>query len=79
MTEEVKTEEPKAPEKKDDSWRPGDGAKAVGKAIKDNPGHAVGGAILGQILIPIPVVGAVIGAAGLAWWSKKNDPDQNKE
>lgn len=70
MAEEVKTEEK--------GWRPGDGAKAVGRAMRDNPGHAIGGAIVGQILIPIPVVGAVAGAALTSWWAKKNDPAQNK-
>jgi phage tail tape-measure protein len=64
--------------KKDESWKPGDGAKAVGQAIKDNPGHAVVGAILGQVLIPIPIVGAGIGAGVAAWIGKKNDPAQNK-
>lgn len=78
MTEEAKTAEPVGAPEKDKGWRPGDGAKAVGTAMKDNPGHAVGGAIIGQILIPIPIVGAVIGAVGLSWWAKKNDPDQNK-
>lgn len=71
MTEEVKTEEKKG-------WKPGDGVKASWGAMKDNPGHAVGGAIIGQILIPIPVVGAVAGAAITSWWAKKNDPAQNK-
>ena len=65
------------PPEKEEGWKPGDGAKAVGQAIKDNPGHAIGGAIIGQILIPIPVVGAGIGAGLAAWWSKKNDPKQN--
>ena len=69
------TEEPK---KEEGDWKPGDGAKAVGKAIKDNPGHAVIGAVIGQILIPIPVVGAGIGAGVSAWIAKKNDPEQNK-
>jgi hypothetical protein len=79
MTDEAKIEEPKVEEKKPEGWKPGDGAKAVGKAMRDNPGHAVGGAIVGQILIPIPVVGAVIGASVTSWWAKKNDPAQNKE
>lgn len=68
MTEEAKPE----------GWKPGDGAKAIGTAIKDNPGHAIGGAIVGQILIPIPIVGAGIGASLAAWYAKKNDPAQNK-
>lgn len=63
---------------KPQGWKPGDGAKAVGSAVKNNPGHAVGGAIIGQILIPIPVVGALIGGGIGAWIGKKNDPEQNK-
>lgn len=65
-------------EAKKEGWKPGDGAKAVGSAMRDNPGHALGGAVVGQILIPIPVVGAVIGAAAFSWYAKKNDPAQNK-
>ena len=71
MTDEVKTEEPKAPEaeKKEDGWYPGKGVEAVGGAVRDNPGGAVGGAIVGTILFP--GVGTVIGAGVGAWWSKK--------
>lgn len=64
MTDEAKTEEK--------SWKPGDGVKAVGTAIKDNPGHAVVGAVIGQVLIPIPLVGAAIGAAVGGWIGKRN-------
>jgi len=62
-----------AEEAKKEGWKPGDGVKAVGKAIKDNPGHAVVGAVVGQILIPIPGVGLAIGAAVGGWIGKKNN------
>lgn len=65
-------------EEKKEGWKPGDGVKAGTQAIKDNPGHAVAGAVLGTVLIPIPVVGTVAGAYIGAWIGKKNDPAQNK-
>lgn len=61
-----------ADEKK--GWKPGDGAKAVWGAVKDNPGHAVVGAVVGQIVIPIPGLGAAIGAGIGGWIGKKNNP-----
>jgi len=63
-------------EEKKDGWKPGDGVKAVAGAVKENPGHAVVGAIVGQVLIPIPVVGALIGAGVGGWIGKKNGPQR---
>lgn len=61
-------------DEKKEGWKPGDGVKAVWGAAKDNPGHAVAGAIIGQILIPIPGVGLAIGGGIGAWIGKKNSP-----
>jgi phage tail tape-measure protein len=72
MTDEAKEPTP-------EGWRPGDGAKASWEAAKNNPGHAVVGGVIGQILIPIPVVGFVVGGAIGSWIAKKNDPEQNKK
>ena len=63
MTDEVKTEEKK------DGWYPGKGVEAVGGAIADNPGGAVGGALVGTLIFP--GVGTVVGMGVGAWWSKK--------
>jgi phage tail tape-measure protein len=48
------------------------------KAVVNNPGHSVTGAVIGTVLIPIPIVGTVVGAYIGGWIGKKNDPEQNK-
>lgn len=50
-----------------------DGVKTGTKAVVDNPGHSVVGALLGTVLIPIPVVGTVAGAYIGGWIGKKNN------
>jgi len=69
MTDEVKTEEPKAPEDKKEGWYPGKGVEAVGGAVADNPGGAVGGGLIGTLICP--GLGTVIGVGVGAWVSKK--------
>jgi uncharacterized protein YqgC (DUF456 family) len=70
MAEEVvKTTEPVGAPEKEDGWYPGKGVEAVGGAVRDNPGGAVGGAIIGTFIVP--GLGTVIGAGVGAWWSKK--------
>ena len=49
-----------------------DGTVSVLSAMKDNPGHAVAGAVIGQLLIPIPIVGFAIGGVIGGWIGKKN-------
>jgi hypothetical protein len=64
-----------------DAWAPGkylgaaarktwEGTKAVGRAVRDNPGHAVVGAVVGGIVAG--PVGMVVGAGGTAWIGEKN-------
>jgi uncharacterized membrane protein len=69
MTDEVKTEEPKVEEKKPEGWKPGDGVKAVGGAVVDNPEGAVVGGLVGTIFLP--GIGTAIGVGVGAWWQKK--------
>jgi phage tail tape-measure protein len=54
------------------------GVRKANRAVINNPGHSVTGAIVGTILIPIPVVGTVVGAYVGGWIGMKNDPEQNK-
>lgn len=48
-----------------------DDVHPVVKAVLDHPGHAVVGAILGQVFIPIPIVGGLVGAAVGGWIGKQ--------
>ena len=56
-----------------------DGVKEGTKAVVDNPGHSVVGALLGTVLIPIPVVGTVAGAYIGGWIGKKNNEPPKTE
>lgn len=48
-------------------------AKSATNAVVENPGHAVVGAVLGTVFIPIPVVGTAVGAYLGGWIGKKNN------
>jgi len=39
--------------------------------VIDHPAHATVGAVIGTFLIPIPIVGTLIGAGIGGWWGKK--------
>jgi hypothetical protein len=46
------------------------------KAVVNNPGHSIVGAVIGQIVIPVPLLGAAIGAAAGGWFAEKNLPEK---
>jgi phage tail tape-measure protein len=61
-----------AEEEKNIAQKTGDVAKSATQAVVDNPGHSIVGALVGTVLIPIPVVGTVAGAYIGGWFGEKN-------
>ena len=69
-------EDAKMPEKPGIVKKAVDGTKNAAESnwdmVKEHPGGAVTGAVVGTVLIPIPVVGTVVGGWLGAYISKKN-------
>ena len=71
MVDDVKLEAPQDPWYKRAAKATWDGTKSIGTAIKENPGSATIGAVVGLVVAGPP--GAVLGAGAGGWIGKKNN------